>query len=107
MSRQQLAEDVDLRLDAVSELAACLEAEGLVHQVARHGSEVGLTLALAPERVPLARLLELASRSTLGRAPAHGAGLGRARRDPGERASRRRRQDRCAERARVAIPASG
>jgi membrane protein len=69
VSRQQLAEDVDLRLDAVNELAACLEAEGLVHQVARHGSELGLTLALAPERVPLARLLELASRSTLGARP--------------------------------------
>ena len=51
------------------ELAACLEAEGLVHQVARRGSEVGLTLALPPERVPIARLLELASRSTLGARP--------------------------------------
>jgi membrane protein len=66
VSLQQLAEDVDLRLDAVGEITACLEADGLVHQVSRHGSAVGLTLALPPERVAIARLLELASRSTLG-----------------------------------------
>jgi membrane protein len=69
VSPQELAEAVDLRLDAVNELVACLEAEGLVHQVARRGSEAGLTLALAPERVPLTRLLALASRSTLGARP--------------------------------------
>jgi membrane protein len=74
VSREQLAEDVDLRLDGVSELVACLEAEGLVHQVSRRGSEVGLALALAPERIPLARLLELASRSTLGTHPRTGPG---------------------------------
>ena len=74
VSREQLAEDVDLRLDGVSELVACLEAEGLVHQVSRRGSEVGLALALAPERIPLARLLELASRSTLGTRPRTGPG---------------------------------
>jgi membrane protein len=74
VSREQLAEDVDLRLDGVSELVACLEAEGLVHQVSRRGSEVGLALALAPERIPLARLLELASRSTLGTRPRMGPG---------------------------------
>ena len=74
VSREQLAEDVDLRLDGVSELVACLETEGLVHQVSRRGSEVGLALALAPERIPLARLLELAARSTLGTHPRTGPG---------------------------------
>ena len=66
VTRQELAEDVDLRLEAVVELVACLEAEGLVHQVTRRGADAGVTLALPPERVPLARLLEIASRSTLG-----------------------------------------
>jgi hypothetical protein len=69
VTRQELAEAVDLRLEAVTELVACLEADGLLHQVSRHGSERGVTLALAPERIPLARLLELASRSTLGKHP--------------------------------------
>jgi membrane protein len=72
VSRQELAEDVDLRLDAVGELVACLEAEGFLHQVSQRGSEVGLTLAIAPERIPLARILELASRSTLGKHPRTG-----------------------------------
>jgi membrane protein len=66
VTRQELAEDVDLRLEAVAELVACLEAEGLVHQVTRRGAEAGVTLALPPEKVPLARLIEIASRSTLG-----------------------------------------
>ncbi len=66
VTRQELAEDVDLRLEAVAELVACLEAEGLVHQVTRRGAESGVTLALPPEKVPLARLLEIAARSTLG-----------------------------------------
>jgi membrane protein len=74
VSRELLAEDADLRLDAVGELVSCLEAEGLVHHVSRHGSEVGLTLALAPERIPIARLLELASRATLGKHPRTGPG---------------------------------
>lgn len=74
VNRFELAEDVDLRVDAVSELVTCLEAEGLVHHVSRRGSEVGVTLALAPERIPLARLLELASRATLGGRPRTGAG---------------------------------
>ena len=93
MSRLELAEDVDLRLDAVAELVACLEAEGLVHQVARRGSDAGVTLALAPERIPLARLLEIATRATLGRASAERPRLGRAAGDPRERARRRRRAD--------------
>jgi len=74
VSRQELAEEVDLRLEAVGELVNFLEAEGLVHHVSRRGSEVGLTLAIAPERIPLARLLELASRSTLGTHPRTGPG---------------------------------
>jgi hypothetical protein len=52
----------------------CLEAEGLVHHVSRRGSEIGLTLALAAERIPIARLLELASRATLGTHPRTGSG---------------------------------
>jgi membrane protein len=69
---QELAEDVDLRLEAVSELVSCLEAEGLVHQVTHRAAEPGVTLALPPERVPLARLVEIASRLTLVARP-HGS----------------------------------
>ena len=64
--------------------------------------DVGVTLALPPERIPLgARSLELASRATLGgraarRAPA-GTRSPRSSRTPGPR--RRRSEDRCAERA--------
>lgn len=92
VSRQELAEDVDLRLDAVNELVTCLEAEGLVHHVAKRGSEVGVTLALSPERIPLARLMQIAERSTLGARPRKGPGwealsalLGSARAGAGER----------------------
>jgi membrane protein len=66
VSRQELAEELELRLEAIGELVAALEADGLVHHVTRRGSEAGLTLALPPERVPLARLVELQSRATLG-----------------------------------------
>jgi membrane protein len=66
VSRQELAEQLELPLEAVGELVARLEAEGLVHHVSRRGAEVGLTLAMGPERIPLARLVELASRATLG-----------------------------------------
>jgi membrane protein len=77
VGRQALAEELDLRLEAVAELVARLEAEGLVHQVARRGTpDVGLTLALPPDRVPLARIAELASRLTLGTRPREGAGWG-------------------------------
>jgi membrane protein len=68
---QELAEDVDLRLEAVSELVSCLETEGLVHQVTWRGAEAGVTLAAPPEGVRLARLVEIASRLTLG-AGVHG-----------------------------------
>jgi membrane protein len=74
VSRRDLAEEVDLRLEAVGELLSCLEADGLVHQVSRRGSDAGVTLALAPERIPLARLMELASRATLGARPRSGRG---------------------------------
>ncbi len=77
VGRQALAEELDLRLESVAELVARLEAEGLVHQVARRGTEdVGLTLALPPDRIPLARIVELASRFTLGTRPREGAGWG-------------------------------
>jgi membrane protein len=66
-SRQALAEDLGLRLEAVAELLERLEAEGLVHQVARRGSDdVLITLAMPPDRIPLARLVDLASRLTVG-----------------------------------------
>ncbi len=75
VSRQELAEELDLRLESVVELVSRLEAEGLVQQVARRGTEdVGLTLALPPDRIPLARIAELASRLTLGTRPREGAG---------------------------------
>ncbi len=74
-SRQALAEELDLRLESVAELVARLEAEGLLHQVPRRGSDdVGLALALPPDRIPLARLVDLASRSTLGARAREGAG---------------------------------
>ena len=72
VSRQDLAEDLELRLEAVTELLGRLEAEGLVHQVSRQGDDVGLALALDPARIPLRRLLELAWRSTLGTPPRGG-----------------------------------
>jgi membrane protein len=75
VSRQDLAEELDLRLESVAELVTRLEAEGLVHQVERRGTEdVGLTLALPPERISLARIADLASRFTLGTKPREGAG---------------------------------
>jgi len=75
VGRQGLAEDLDLRLESVAELVERLESEGLVHQVTRRGTEdVGLTLALPPDRIPLARIVELASRLTLGTRPREGAG---------------------------------
>ena len=75
VGRQALAEDLDLRLASVAELVERLEAEGLVQQVTRRGTEdVGLTLALPPDRIPLARIAELASRLTLGTRPREGAG---------------------------------
>jgi membrane protein len=77
VGRQALAEELDLRLESVAELVARLEAEGLLHQVSRRGTEdVGLTLALPPDRIPLVRIAELASRFTLGTRPREGAGWG-------------------------------
>jgi len=72
--RQELADELALRLDAVTELVSCLESEGLLHQVARGGAEAGHALALPPERIPLARVLEIAARSTLGTRPRSGPG---------------------------------
>jgi membrane protein len=75
VGRQALAEELDLRLEAVAELVSRLEAEGLVHQVAHRGTEdVGLSLALPPGAIPLARIADLASRFTLGTRPREGAG---------------------------------
>jgi membrane protein len=75
VDRQALAEELDLRLESVAELVERLEAEGLVSQVARPGSEeVGLALALPPDRIPLARIVELASRFTLGTTSREGPG---------------------------------
>jgi membrane protein len=72
VSRQDLAEDLELRLEAVNELLGRLEAEGLVLRVSREGDDVGLALATGPERIPLARLLEIAARSTIGMPPRGG-----------------------------------
>jgi membrane protein len=77
VGRQALAEELDLRLESVAELVERLEQEGLVNQVALRGTEdVGLALALPPDRIPLARLVELASRFTLGTRPREGPGWG-------------------------------
>lgn len=75
ISRQALAEELELRLEAVAELVERLEAEGLVHHVTRRGSaDVCLSLALPPDRIPLARLVDLASSLTLGDQPRRGPG---------------------------------
>jgi membrane protein len=77
VGRQALAEELDLPLESVAELVERLEAEGLVNQVALRGTEdVGLALGQPPDRIPLARLVELASRFTLGTKPRQGAGWG-------------------------------
>jgi membrane protein len=66
-SRQDLAEELQLRLESVADLADKLEKEGLVHQVQLRGSsDVALTLALPPESIPLARILDLGSRLNVG-----------------------------------------
>ena len=76
-SRQGLAEELELRLEAVVELLCRLEDEGLVVQVSRAGSEdVGLMLMLPPERIPLSRIVSLAARFTLGDKPREGPGWG-------------------------------
>jgi membrane protein len=63
VSRQGLAEDLQIRLETVAELVGRLADEGLVHQVRARGSEdLALTLALPPERIPLVRLVDLAAR---------------------------------------------
>jgi membrane protein len=74
-SRQALAEELHLRLEAVSELVLRLEQEQLVVHVARRGSEdVGLMLARPATRIPLEEVVALASRCTLGDRPREGAG---------------------------------
>ena len=77
VSRQELAEELHLRLESVAELADRLEEEGLLLQVSRRGSEdVGLTLALPPEKIPLARLVDLGARLTVGPDERQGPGWG-------------------------------
>ena len=67
LSRQDLAEELQLRLEAVAELAGKLEEEGLVHQVQPRGTaDVALTLAQPPESIPLARLVDLGARLSVG-----------------------------------------
>jgi membrane protein len=66
-SRQDLAEELELRLEWVAELADRLEREGLVLQVQRRGGDdVALTLARPPESIPLARLIELGAQLSVG-----------------------------------------
>jgi hypothetical protein len=66
-SRQDLAEELQLRLESVADLADKLAEEGLVHQVQLRGtSDVALTLALPPESIPLARLVDLGARLSVG-----------------------------------------
>jgi membrane protein len=66
-SRQDLAEELRLRLESVADLADKLEADGLVLQVQPSGtSDVALTLALPPDRIPLARLVDLGARLSVG-----------------------------------------
>jgi len=75
VSRQDLAEELQLRLESVAELADQLEDEGLLLQVSKRGSEdVGLTLALPPEKIPLRRLVDLGARLTVGAGDRTGPG---------------------------------
>lgn len=75
VSRQKLAEDLSLRLEAVAELVGVLEEDGLVLHTTRPGSEdVGLMLALPAELVPLDRVVALAAHRTLGDTPRAGKG---------------------------------
>jgi membrane protein len=77
MSRQDLAEEVQLPLEYVAELANRLEEEGLVHQVQPRGSaDVGLTLALPPESIPLSRIVDLGARLSVGSRARSGPGWG-------------------------------
>jgi membrane protein len=77
LSRQRLAEDLDLRLESVAELVRVLEDEGLVLHTSRPGSEdVGLTLAVPAQNLPLARVLSIASRYSLGDKARQGPGWG-------------------------------
>ena len=67
LSRQALAEELHLRLEAVAELAQKLQEAGLVHQVQARGTpDVALTLAQPPESIPLARLVDLGARLSTG-----------------------------------------
>jgi len=74
-SRQDLAEELRLSLESVADLADKLEEEGLVLQVHPRGtSDVALTLALPPESIALARLVDLGARLSTG--PRERAGPG-------------------------------
>lgn len=67
LSRQDLAEELQVPLQYVAELADRLQKEGLVHQVQPRGSrDMALTLALPPEAIPLARLVDLGARLSVG-----------------------------------------
>ncbi len=67
VGRQDLADELQLPLSAVAELAEKLEEAGLVHQVQRRGSEdVDLALGRPPETIPLSSLLDLAASLTAG-----------------------------------------
>jgi membrane protein len=75
LSRQGLAEDLGVGLEGIASLLERLEQEGLVHQVTPRGSEDELvTLAMPPDRIRLARLVDLASRLTVGSEPRKGPG---------------------------------
>jgi len=67
VGRQDLADELRVPLSAVAELADKLEEAGLIHQVRRRGTEdLELTLARAPDAIPLGSLLDLAARLTVG-----------------------------------------
>jgi len=67
LSRQDLAEELQVPLEYVAELADRLEDDGLVLQVQPPGSgDMALTLALPPESIPLSRLVDLGARLSAG-----------------------------------------
>jgi membrane protein len=67
LSRQSLAEELRLPLQAVAELCAKLEDRGYLHSLRKRGSEdMNLVLARPPEQVPISDLLDLAAGLTIG-----------------------------------------
>jgi len=67
LSRDDLADQLELPIAAVSQITARLCDAGMVHQVSNRGSQFQLALARPPEKITMASLIELADSLTDGR----------------------------------------